>query len=97
MSVQETRERPRVLEAAGKDKLLPALKEASRVLELITKGLTDYLELKRLAFPRLYFLRQVVRGEALTGVCDHARAGTRSAASLGAQTQPADPPEHPPH
>jgi len=57
--LQETREHPRALDAAGKDKLLPALKEAGRMLEVITKGLSDYLELKRLAFPRLFFLRCV--------------------------------------
>eukprot|EP00971_Amphidinium_carterae_P244494 4854818-Amphidinium_carterae.1 len=37
-------------------KLLPSLKSANETLDQIQKSLEDYLETKRAAFPRFYFL-----------------------------------------
>ena len=36
--------------------LLEAFKQSNEVLESISKSLEDYLETKRMAFPRFYFL-----------------------------------------
>ncbi|CAB0007617.1 unnamed protein product [Nesidiocoris tenuis] len=51
-----TEKDPNVLRATGVPKLLPTLKELNRLLEEIQKGLNDYLEKKRLFFPRFFFL-----------------------------------------
>ncbi|EFJ50020.1 dynein heavy chain 6 [Volvox carteri f. nagariensis] len=45
-----------VLTTCADDEQLKALSEANKLLEQVTKGLNDYLETKRLAFPRFYFL-----------------------------------------
>jgi dynein heavy chain len=45
-----------VLIVCADDELLTALSEANKLLEQVQKGLNDYLETKRLAFPRFYFL-----------------------------------------
>ena len=48
----QTEKEPNVLKATGVPKLLPMLKELNRLLDEIQKGLNDYLEKKRLFFPR---------------------------------------------
>ena len=47
---------PNMMKIAENDKLLANFKEANHRLDLIQKGLEDYLEIKRLAFSRFFFL-----------------------------------------
>nr|AML30858.1 axonemal inner arm dynein heavy chain 2 [Marsilea vestita] len=47
---------PEVLVVGTDEDLLKNLKEANKQLDIVQKGLNEYLETKRLAFPRFYFL-----------------------------------------
>ncbi|KAL3685151.1 hypothetical protein R1sor_003173 [Riccia sorocarpa] len=47
---------PEVLIAGADAELLETFKENNKQLDNVNKGLNDYLETKRLAFPRFYFL-----------------------------------------
>ena len=47
---------PNVLAVTAKKGLLEGFKDSNKLLDQIMKGLADYLETKRKAFPRFYFL-----------------------------------------
>ncbi|XP_074037842.1 dynein axonemal heavy chain 1 isoform X2 [Leptinotarsa decemlineata] len=47
---------PNIIEYCGDRKLLESLRDANHILQVVQKGLSEYLEVKRMVFPRLYFL-----------------------------------------
>eukprot|EP00958_Prasinococcus_capsulatus_P016076 scaffold1766_cov401-Prasinococcus_capsulatus_cf.AAC.33 len=59
-----------VLAVCGDEELLRQFSEANRLLDVVQKGLNDYLEAKRLAFPRFYFLANEELLEILAEVKD---------------------------
>ncbi|KAL6620932.1 hypothetical protein LY90DRAFT_662178 [Neocallimastix californiae] len=55
-TMTKTNENRKIIFVATKVELLNTLKECNETLENIQKGLNDYLERKRLLFPRFFFL-----------------------------------------
>ncbi len=54
--MNQSRVKPGVIECCADIKLLDSFKECNKLLELVAKGLSAYLESKRIAFPRFFFL-----------------------------------------
>ena len=50
--IEKLMKNPEVLVVGTDEDLLKSLKEANKQLDMVQKGLNDYLETKRLAFPR---------------------------------------------
>ena len=47
---------PKAIKYCANEKLLEKFQESNKFLDLVQKGLSDYLETKRAAFARFYFL-----------------------------------------
>ncbi|PAA45958.1 hypothetical protein BOX15_Mlig009546g7, partial [Macrostomum lignano] len=54
--MKNAKENPKVIEICPDNRLLDNLKECNKLLDQVQKGLSEYLETKRKAFPRFYFL-----------------------------------------
>ena len=55
-ALEAARRTPNMLRACASQKLLDGLSESNKLLEGVQKGLSQYLETKRLAFARFFFL-----------------------------------------
>ncbi|KAG2485619.1 hypothetical protein HYH03_015682 [Edaphochlamys debaryana] len=55
-TTEAAKRNPLVLKVCSSQKLLDSFVEANKLLESVQKGLADYLETKRLAFARFFFL-----------------------------------------
>ena len=56
LTMKQVNETPRCLDVYEIEGLLQRLEEANALLEVIQKGLSDYLTVKRIHFPRFFFL-----------------------------------------
>ncbi|KAJ3125137.1 Dynein heavy chain 1, axonemal [Nowakowskiella sp. JEL0407] len=54
--MSQAKSKPGVLECCSDYKLLDSFRECNKLLELVSKGLSAYLESKRVSFPRFFFL-----------------------------------------
>lgn len=54
--MERAKGQPKMIELAEGEDLLEELKQANRSLDVVEKGLNDFLETKKLAFPRFFFL-----------------------------------------
>eukprot|EP00741_Cyanophora_paradoxa_P002452 tig00000076_g2377.t1 len=55
-TMQNAKMNPHVLGFCNSEKLLESFQESNKLLDMVQKGLSDYLETKRAAFARFYFL-----------------------------------------
>lgn len=67
--MRKTRDRPNALQAGTTPGWLETLQRCNESLERVQKQLEDYLESKRIAFPRFYFLSNDELLEILSQVC----------------------------
>ena len=54
--MKQAKENPEVISLCPEARLRDNLREANKLLEQVQKGLSEYLETKRMSFPRFYFL-----------------------------------------
>ncbi|KAH6567387.1 hypothetical protein BASA60_009078 [Batrachochytrium salamandrivorans] len=54
--MSQVKQKPGVIECCSDYKLLDSFRECNKLLELVSKGLSAYLESKRISFPRFFFL-----------------------------------------
>ncbi|KAJ3368393.1 Dynein heavy chain 1, axonemal [Kappamyces sp. JEL0680] len=54
--MNQSRVKPGVIDCCADVKLLDSFRECNKLLELVAKGLSAYLESKRISFPRFFFL-----------------------------------------
>ncbi|XP_046395032.1 dynein axonemal heavy chain 1-like [Ischnura elegans] len=54
--MKNVNEQPKIMTVCPDLRLLELLKDCSNLLDLVQKGLSEYLETKRMCFPRFYFL-----------------------------------------
>ncbi len=54
--MQNAKSEPKVISFCSDNRLLENFRECNKLLDQVQKGLSDYLETKRIAFPRFYFL-----------------------------------------
>nr|CAD7409039.1 unnamed protein product [Timema poppensis] len=81
-------DQPTLIVVCPDKKLLESLKECNHLLEQVQKGLSDYLEVKRIVFPRFYFLSDeelleiLSQGKNPTAVQPHLRKCFENIAKL---------------
>jgi dynein heavy chain len=55
-TLAQAKSHPKAIKFCANEKLLEKFQESNKFLDLVQKGLSDYLETKRAAFARFYFL-----------------------------------------